>query len=83
MDAEEAVNSASNPVSALEGAWSLEEWPVDVQRVDENGIDLERIDYNLSLTPAERLRNLEAYAEFIISTRRRNGVEAWSDIEKS
>ena len=31
------------------------DWPLDVQPTDENGVDLSLIEYNLSLTPAERV----------------------------
>ena len=37
MDASKA--DEPRPFSALEGTWPLDEWPLDVQRVDENGID--------------------------------------------
>ena len=78
MAAEEADN-AKRPFSAPDGTWPREDWPLDVQRVDENGIDLEQIEYQLSLTPAERLTRLEAFAEFVLTTRRLNGVAEWSD----
>lgn len=42
-------------VAAPEGTWPLDEWPVDVQREDEHGVDLSLIEHNLSLTPAERV----------------------------
>jgi hypothetical protein len=42
-------------VAAPEGTWPLEEWPLDVQREDEHGVDLSQVEYNLSLTPAERV----------------------------
>jgi len=33
------------------------DWPIDVLRTDESGeVDVEQIEFNLSLTPAERLR---------------------------
>jgi hypothetical protein len=81
MTAEEA--DRLRPFSAVEGTYPPNEWPLDVQRVDENGIDLEQIKYQLSLTPAERLRRLEAFAEFILTARQRNGVAECSDIVRS
>ncbi len=83
MAAEEADKPTPRPISAVEGTWPLDEWPLDVQRVDENGIDLEQIEYQLSLTPAERLRRLEEFVEFVLTTRQRNGVDEWSDTATS
>jgi hypothetical protein len=45
--------------------------PLDVLRTDESGeVDLEQIEYNLSLTPAQRLQQLQDCVEFAISVRR-------------
>ena len=47
---------APRPIAAPEGTWPLDEWPLDVQRTDESGnVDLEQIEYNLTLTPAQRV----------------------------
>lgn len=70
------------PISAVEGTWPLDEWPVDVQRVDENGVDLSLIEYTLSLTPAERLANLEHFVGAIHDIWKSRGIE-WSDSETS
>ena len=57
----DAKDCPPRPFSAPEGTWSPEEWPVDVQPVDENGVDLSLIDQCLSLTVDERLeRNYQA-----------------------
>jgi hypothetical protein len=42
---------------------------------DENGVDLSQLDYMLSLTPAERLRRAQSFANFILNVRRLNGIE--------
>ena len=42
------------------------DWPLDVQPTDESGeVDLSLLDYNLSLTPAERLRQNDRFAAFV------------------
>jgi hypothetical protein len=42
---------------------------------DETGdVDLELLAYNLSLTPAERLRRLESFVNFLVDSWRRNGI---------
>jgi hypothetical protein len=63
------------PISALEGTWPLEEWPLDVQRVDENGIDLSVVEESLRLTPAERLDTLEEFARFTIAVWQSQGCD--------
>src|SRR5437016_3869301 len=63
------------PFAAVEGTWPLEEWPLDVQRVDENGIDLSLIEHTLSLTPAERLAQLEQFVKTIVSIWRSQGLD--------
>ena len=53
-------------VAAPEGTWPRDQWPVDVQRTDPSGeFDLEQLEHNLSLTPAERLEKAERWAEFV------------------
>lgn len=54
MSREEYLRSRYR-VAAPEGTWPLDEWPIDVQREDENGVDLSLVEYNLSLTPAQRV----------------------------
>lgn len=42
------------------------DWPLDVQPTDETGeIDLSLIEYNLSLTPAERLEQNDRFIQFV------------------
>jgi hypothetical protein len=53
--ASDKLPRADGPVAALEGTWPLEEWPIDVQRVDESGVDLQQVEQQLTLTPAERV----------------------------
>jgi hypothetical protein len=44
--------------------------PVDVLRTDQTGqVDLEQIEYNLSLTPAQRLEHNDRAAEFVAAAR--------------
>ena len=52
---------------------------MDVQRVDENGVDLSLIEYTLAQSPAERLAQLEEFVATILSIR---GGE-WSDSKNS
>ena len=40
--------------------------------------DLSLVEYCLSLTPAERLQQVEEFAEFVLTARAKNGVR-WSD----
>jgi len=49
--------------------------PGGVVPVDSAGVDLSLIRYCLSLTPAQRLRNGQAFANWILDVRRRNGVK--------
>lgn len=43
-------------ISAREGTFPAEDWPLDVQRTDESGeVDLSLLEYTLSLTPAQRI----------------------------
>ena len=67
-------------VAAPEGTWPREEWPVDVQRTDATGeFDLEQLEYNLSLSPAERLERAQEFSEFLQDVReagrRMHGLE--------
>ena len=67
------------PVSAPEGTYPRGEWPVDVVRTDASGeLDLEQIEYNLSLTPAERMKQYFQWLKFAGAMReagrRRHGV---------
>ena len=66
------------PVSALEGTWPLHDWPLDVQRVDENGVDLSLIEFTLSQSPAQRLTQLEEFVDSLLLFRR---GKPWSDSE--
>ncbi|HVT91065.1 MAG TPA: hypothetical protein VHD56_19590 [Tepidisphaeraceae bacterium] len=48
---------------------------------DETGdVDLFQIEYHLSLTPAQRLKQIEEFAEFIFDAWKARGFE-WSDSE--
>ena len=58
------------PVSAPDGTWPRDQWPVDVQRTDASGeFDLEQLEYNLSLTPTQRLERAEQWAAFLETVR--------------
>ena len=57
MPDREAAATSTRPFSAPSGTWSAHQWPVDVVRTDSTGeVDLEQIEYNLSLTSAQRVR---------------------------
>ncbi len=52
-----AEAKANTPVSAACAGRVPADWPVDVLRTDESGeVDVEQIEFNLSLSPAERMR---------------------------
>lgn len=47
------------------------DWPLDVQPTDDTGeIDLSLLEYNLSLTPAERLEQNDRFVEFMQAVRK-------------
>jgi hypothetical protein len=47
------------------------DWPVDVQRTDCTGeVDLGQLEFNLSLTPLQRIEQNDAWVEFIHIARR-------------
>jgi hypothetical protein len=49
----------------------LEDWPVDVQRTDASReVDLGQLEFNLSLTPLQRIEQNDAWVEFIQMARR-------------
>ena len=73
MEAQKA--DQPRPMSALEGTWPLDEWPLDVQRVDEHGIDLSLVEDSLRLTPAERLDRLEQFARFAVAVWQGQGYD--------
>jgi hypothetical protein len=51
--------------------WPNSDWPVDVQRMDSTGeVDLGPLDFNLSLTPAERIKQNDSWIRFIHIARR-------------
>ena len=67
-------------VSAPDGTWPRDQWPVDVQRTDASGeFDLEQLEDNLSLSPAERLERAQRFSEFLEvvreAGRRAHGLE--------
>jgi len=79
MACEEDVR-AKYRVAAPDGTWPRDQWPVDVQRTDASGeFDLSQLEYNLSLSPAQRLEKSEQWAEFIEivreARRRMHGLE--------
>jgi hypothetical protein len=53
----------------------------DMPPQDEHGIDLEQIEYNLSLTPAERLEQMQGLADFVFEIWKARGID-WSDTER-
>ena len=56
----------SRPVAAPSPAVAPEDWPLDVQRTDASGeVDLEQLEYQLSLTPAQRLEANDQWARFM------------------
>lgn len=60
------------------------ERPIDVVRQDENGLDLEQIEHNLSLTPAERMQQHYQWRLFIQQIRegaRSDGRSVVGDIK--
>ena len=58
------------PVAAPDGTWPRDQWPVDVQRTDASGeFDLEQLEYNLSLSPGERLEKAEQWQELVEAIR--------------
>jgi hypothetical protein len=59
------------PISAREGTYPPEEWPVDVMRTDESGdVDLSLIEYNLSLTPTQRVEQHYQFRLFMQELRK-------------
>jgi hypothetical protein len=58
--------SRCRPIAAPTGRYDLADWPVDVQRTDASGeIDLGQLDFNLSLTPRQRIEQNDAWVSFI------------------
>jgi hypothetical protein len=58
------------PARAIPQSPALD-WPVDVQRTDATGeVDLGQIEFNLSLTPAQRIQQNDTWIEFIQIARR-------------
>jgi hypothetical protein len=79
MAREEDVR-AKYRVAAPDGTWPRDQWPVDVQRTDASGeFDLEQLEYNLSLSPTERLERAQQFSEFLEAVReagrRAHGLE--------
>ena len=49
----------------------LKDWPVEVQRMDASGeVDLGQLEFNLSLTPLQRIEQNDAWVEFVQIARR-------------
>jgi hypothetical protein len=56
----------SRPIAAPAGTFDPTDWPVDVQRTDATGeIDLGQLEFNLSLTPLQRIEQNDAWVAFI------------------
>jgi hypothetical protein len=52
---------------------------IDLLRTDESGdVDLGLLEHHLSLTPAQRLKRIEDFVNFIAGARRANGLDPWS-----
>ena len=65
MSAEEGLHNRYR-AAAPDGTWPRDQWPVDVQRTDESGeVDLEQIEHNLSLTPAQRIEQAQHWLELV------------------
>ena len=76
MSDEKAKVSAPRPFSAPDGTWPRDQWPVDVVRTDASGeVDLAHLEYNLSLTPAERIAQLQGWLNFIRIVRESGGAQ--------
>ncbi|HZZ42064.1 MAG TPA: hypothetical protein VFE58_03940 [Tepidisphaeraceae bacterium] len=59
---------------------------IDVCRQDENGVDLEQLEYNFSLTPAERMQQHYRWRLFVKQVREgagRDNGSAAGDFEKA
>ena len=55
---------------APDDAPAADDRPIDVLRTDETGeVDLEQIQYNLSLRPAQRLEQNDRWAELVATLR--------------
>jgi hypothetical protein len=60
----------SRPPASPSAAPDVADWPVDVQRMDASGeVDLGQLEFNLSLTPLERIEQNDAWVRFIQSAR--------------
>jgi hypothetical protein len=53
----------------------------EVSPSDENGVDLNQVEFHLSLTPAERLEHLWQFADFVFIIWESRGIN-WLDTEK-
>ena len=79
MSREEELRSRYR-VAAPDGTWPRDQWPVDVQRTDASGeTDLAQLEYNLSLTPEQRVEQYLQWLEFVElvreAGRRHRGLE--------
>jgi hypothetical protein len=58
--------STSRPAAAFSPDPTSADWPVDVQRTDASGeVDMGQLQYNLSLTPLQRIEQNDDWAEFV------------------
>jgi hypothetical protein len=65
------VLSSAVAATVSTGGPDLKDWPVDVQRLDASGeVDLGQLEFNLSLTPLQRIEQNDAWVEFIQMARR-------------
>lgn len=60
-----ATIPAGGIIRAMAETPNTDDWPVDVLRQDENGVDLSLIEHNLSLTPQERLEQYFQFMRFV------------------
>jgi hypothetical protein len=59
------------PISAPEGTYPLDQWPLDVMRTDESGdVDLSLIEFNLTLTPTQRVEQHYRFRLFMQELRK-------------
>ena len=62
--------------------WAMFEPPEPTALGETGGIDLTLLESCLSLPPSERLKQVEEFAEFVLTARAHHGVR-WSDSANS
>ena len=66
------MNDQTNvrPQAARSPGADVDDWPVDVQKTDASGeVDLGQLEFNLRLTPRQRIEQNDAWVEFIQTSR--------------